>query len=114
MPMGIARTSITTVTGGAEIAEVPVQHYARKFGKTKYGLERTVKVVLDLFTVKFLVAFASKPIYLFGGTGGLLITLSTVSMIYLFIRRVFFSISVLGSPVFQVSAMLLSLVFNPC
>jgi glycosyltransferase involved in cell wall biosynthesis len=97
---------------GAKITEVPVQHYARKFGKTKYGLERTVKVVLDLFTVKFLVAFASKPIYLFGGTGGLLITLSTVSMIYLFIRRVFFSISVLGSPVFQVSAMLFILGFQ--
>lgn len=97
---------------GAKITEVPVHHYARKFGKTKYGLERTVKVVLDLFTVKFLVAFASKPIYLFGGTGGLLITLSTVSMIYLFIRRVFFSISVLGSPVFQVSAMLFILGFQ--
>ena len=52
------------------------------------------------------------PIYLFGGTGGLLITLSTVSMIYLFIRRVFFSISVLGSPVFQVSAMLFILGFQ--
>jgi glycosyltransferase involved in cell wall biosynthesis len=97
---------------GAKITEVPVHHYARKFGKTKYGLERTVKVVLDHFTVKFLVAFASKPIYLFGGTGGLLITLSTVSMIYLFIRRVFFSISVLGSPVFQVSAMLFILGFQ--
>ena len=97
---------------GAKITEVPVQHYPRKFGKTKYGLERTVKVVLDLFTVKFLVAFASKPIYLFGGTGGLLITLSTVCMIYLFIRRVFFSISVLGSPVFQVSAMLFILGFQ--
>lgn len=97
---------------GAKITEVPVQHYARKFGKTKYGLERTVKVVLDLFTVKFLVAFASKPIYLFGGTGGLLITLSTMSLIYLLIRRVFFSISVMGSPLFQVSAMLFILGFQ--
>ena len=97
---------------GAKITEVPVHHYARKFGKTKYGLERTVKVVLDLFTVKFLVAFASKPIYLFGGTGGLLITLSAVSMIYLFIRRVFFSISVMGSPLFQVSAMFFILGFQ--
>jgi glycosyltransferase involved in cell wall biosynthesis len=97
---------------GAKITEVPVHHYARKFGKTKYGLERTVKVVLDLFTVKFLVAFASKPIYVFGGTGGLLITLSAVSMIYLFIRRVFFSISVMGSPLFQVSAMFFILGFQ--
>ena len=54
---------------GAKITEMQVNHYPRKFGKTKYGLERTVKVILDLFTVKFLVAFSSKPIYLFGGTG---------------------------------------------
>jgi glycosyltransferase involved in cell wall biosynthesis len=54
---------------GANITEVPVRHHPRKFGKTKYGLERTVKVVLDLFTVKFLVSYASKPIYLFGGAG---------------------------------------------
>ena len=99
---------------GAKITEVPVQHYARKFGKTKYGLERTVKVVLDLFTVKFLVAFASKPIYLFGGTGGLLITLSTVSLIYLLIRRVFFSISVMARRFFRSVQCFLSLVFNPC
>ncbi|MGE5462099.1 MAG: glycosyltransferase family 2 protein, partial [Syntrophothermus sp.] len=40
---------------GAKIAELPVHHHARKFGKAKYGLERTVKVILDLFTVKFLL-----------------------------------------------------------
>jgi glycosyltransferase involved in cell wall biosynthesis len=55
---------------GANIIEVPVRHHPRKFQKTKYGLERTAKVVLDLFTVKFLVSYASKPIYLFGGAGG--------------------------------------------
>ena len=54
---------------GARIIEVPVQHHPRKFGKTKYGLERTVKVLLDLFTVKFLISYSSKPIYLFGGAG---------------------------------------------
>jgi glycosyltransferase involved in cell wall biosynthesis len=54
---------------GAEIIEVPVQHYPRRHGKAKYGLERTLKVILDLFTVKFLVSYANKPIYLFGGTG---------------------------------------------
>ena len=50
---------------GARITEVPVNHHARKYGKTKYGIERTVKVILDLFTVKFLVSYGSKPIYLF-------------------------------------------------
>ena len=46
------------------------------FGKTKYGLTRTIKVVLDLFTVKFLMSYANKPIYLFGGAGILMIVFS--------------------------------------
>jgi len=97
---------------GANITEVPVRHYPRKFGKTKYGLERTAKVILDLFTVKFLVAFASKPIYLFGGTGGLLMVMSAVIMIYLFVRRIFFLVGVTGSPLFLVSTMFFILGFQ--
>jgi glycosyltransferase involved in cell wall biosynthesis len=97
---------------GANITEMPVHHYPRKFGKTKYGLERTAKVILDLFTVKFLVAFASKPIYLFGGTGGLLMIISAVIMLYLFIRRIFFLVGVTGSPLFLVSTMFFILGFQ--
>jgi hypothetical protein len=97
---------------GANITEMPVHHYPRKFGKTKYGLERTAKVILDLFTVKFLVAFASKPIYLFGGTGGLLMIISAVIMIYLFVRRIFFFVGVTGSPLFLVSTMFFILGFQ--
>jgi glycosyltransferase involved in cell wall biosynthesis len=97
---------------GANITEMPVHHHPRKYGKTQYGLERTAKVVLDLFTVKFLVAFSSKPIYLFGGTGGLLMIFSTIVMIYLLVRRLFFFVSVTGSPLFQVSAMLFTLGFQ--
>lgn len=72
---------------GAKIIEVPVRHHPRQFGKAKYGLERTAKVILDLFTVKFLISFAKKPIYLFGGTGLLLIALSFVDIAVLIIRR---------------------------
>jgi glycosyltransferase involved in cell wall biosynthesis len=97
---------------GAKITEMPVNHHPRKYGKAKYGLERTVKVVLDLFTVKFLVAFSSKPIYLFGGAGGFLMVISTITMIYLLVRRLFFFVSVFGSPLFQVSAMLFTLGFQ--
>jgi glycosyltransferase involved in cell wall biosynthesis len=90
---------------GANITEVPVRHHPRKFGKTKYGLERTVKVVLDLFTVKFLVSYASKPIYLFGGAGSFLMFVSALIMLYLFIRRIFFFVSIANSPLLQMSAM---------
>ena len=54
---------------GAEIAEVVVRHYARTEGTSKYGLERVLKVVADLVTVKFLDRFQQKPMYLFGAAG---------------------------------------------
>jgi glycosyltransferase involved in cell wall biosynthesis len=97
---------------GARITEVQVNHHPRKYGRTKYGLERSVKVVLDLFTVKFLVSYASKPIYLFGGTGMLLMTGSGAVLFYLFVRRLLSTISVLGSPLFQLAVMLFILGFQ--
>ena len=97
---------------GARITEIVVSHHPRQFGKTKYGLERTAKVILDLFTVKFLVSYSSKPIYLFGGTGGLLMIVSAFIMLYLLIRRSLLLISVTGSPLFQTSVMFFILGFQ--
>lgn len=97
---------------GAKMIEVPVHHHPRIHGKAKYGLERTFKVILDLFTVKFLSSYANKPIYLFGGTGGVLILASLLVLLYLFIRRIFFQISVFSSPLFQMSTMVLILGFQ--
>jgi glycosyltransferase involved in cell wall biosynthesis len=97
---------------GAKITEMPVNHYPRKFGKAKYGLERTVKVILDLFTVKFLISYASKPIYLFGGAGGFLMIVSTIIMFYLFMRRIFFMVAIGNSPLLQISAMFFILGFQ--
>jgi glycosyltransferase involved in cell wall biosynthesis len=54
---------------GARIAEMPVNHRPRRAGSSKYGLRRTVKVVLDLLTVVFLRRYQTKPIYIFGGLG---------------------------------------------
>ncbi|HSQ27483.1 MAG TPA: glycosyltransferase family 2 protein [Anaerolineales bacterium] len=97
---------------GAKLIEMPVRHHARKFGKTKYGLMRTYKVLLDLFTVKFLLSYANKPIYLFGGAGVSLIALSSAVLIFLFVRRVWFGIPVLESPFFSMSIMFVILGFQ--
>lgn len=97
---------------GARMIETPVKHHPRRFGKTKYGLVRTFKVILDLFTVKFLISYANKPIYLFGGMGILLIGFSLLTLFLLFIRRVWMGISVTTSPFFGVSAMILILGFQ--
>lgn len=60
---------------GAKVAEIPVNHRARRFGTSKYGISRTIRVVLDLITVKFLLGYSKRPIHLFGslgmGAGGL-------------------------------------------
>jgi len=61
---------------GGRVAEIVVTHHARKFGKSKYGLERTLKVVLDLIVIKFLQKYSQNSIYLFGGIGALNIGVS--------------------------------------
>ena len=97
---------------GARIIEMPVRHHPRLHGKTKYGLERTTKVLLDLFTVKFLISYAVKPIYLFGGTGVALILPSLGVLIFLLARRLTIGTAVLSSPLFQTSTMLIILGFQ--
>jgi glycosyltransferase involved in cell wall biosynthesis len=54
---------------GARIMEIPVNHNARKFGKSKYGIWRTFRVVLDLLTVKFMLNFFTRPLHMLGGWG---------------------------------------------
>lgn len=54
---------------GARVTEMEVTHHPRIHGESKYGLERVIKVILDLLVVKFLFKYASKPIYVFGGFG---------------------------------------------
>jgi glycosyltransferase involved in cell wall biosynthesis len=97
---------------GSRIVEVPVHHHARKYGVTKYGIGRTVKVVLDLFTVKFMLSYANKPIYLFGGTGALLIGLSLFVLTYLVINRILFLEHMIRSPLLLMSMMLFIMGFQ--
>src|SRR5580765_4371594 len=64
---------------GARVAEIPVEHHARTMGKSKYGLSRTVKVVFDLITIKFMASYQTKPLYLFGFAGLLTFGVSLLS-----------------------------------
>lgn len=97
---------------GARIVEMPVRHHPRRHGQTKYGLGRTLKVILDLLTVKFLISFSNKPIYLFGGAGFLLILPSSALLLFLMVRRLALGTSVLASPLFGSSLMLMILGFQ--
>jgi glycosyltransferase involved in cell wall biosynthesis len=67
---------------GARVAEIPVAHHARHAGKSKYGLSRTLKVVFDLITIKFMSSYMTKPLYLFGTAGIICLAVSFFSMLW--------------------------------
>ncbi len=67
---------------GARVTEIPVEHHARTMGKSKYGLSRTIKVVFDLMTIKFMASYQTKPIYVFGSFGMLAFVISLLSGLY--------------------------------
>lgn len=92
---------------GAKIIELPVRHYPRKFGKSKYGLDRVIKVLLDLIVVKFLDRYFIKPIYIFGTFGIFSIALSALSFSLMIWLRVFDGVSMIQTPLPLVSAMTL-------
>ncbi|WP_119069279.1 glycosyltransferase family 2 protein [Aggregatilinea lenta] len=74
---------------GARIVERVVNHRARIHGKSKYGLWRTIKVVLDLMTVKFLTSYNTRPMYIFGGGGFILSMLSGLSVLVMLLSGIF-------------------------
>ena len=66
---------------GARVTEIAVTHHARHAGRSKYGLSRTIKVVFDLITIKFMASYWTKPLYLFGSGGLICLFLSFVSLL---------------------------------
>ncbi|MBU2063315.1 MAG: glycosyltransferase, partial [Candidatus Omnitrophica bacterium] len=93
---------------GAKIAEIPVKHYKRKFGKSKYGIWRGFRIILDLFPLIFAWKFITKPIYFFGGIGLFLIGLSAITAFFIIIRKLFWA-GVWVSPLLFLFVILLSI-----
>ena len=83
---------------GGKVTEIPVQHHPRIHGVSKYGLERVIKVVLDLIVVKFLADYANKPIYVFGGFGMVSILISLCLGSYALYLKFFEEISFIQTP----------------
>lgn len=78
---------------GANIAEIPVKHHPRKKGKSKYGLSRTIKVLLDLAVVKFLMSFSTRPIQFFGLIALLIFFLSCISFAVVLYFKIYHNLS---------------------
>jgi glycosyltransferase involved in cell wall biosynthesis len=91
---------------GASLAEIPVNHRPRLHGKSKYGLGRTLIVILDLLTVKFLSTFSLHPLQLFGGSGLALIGLSFVTGTIMVFQKVVYHQSIVQTPLLLLSALL--------
>ena len=72
---------------GARVAEIPVEHHARTMGKSKYGLSRTIKVVFDLMTIKFMASYQTKPLYIFGYAGLLTFLVSFLCAVFAFLMK---------------------------
>jgi glycosyltransferase involved in cell wall biosynthesis len=68
---------------GITSTEIPLNHRARKFGKSKYGLSRTYKVILDLISIKYLLSYSHQPLQIFGGVGIFMVGAGFLSGIYL-------------------------------
>jgi glycosyltransferase involved in cell wall biosynthesis len=83
---------------GGRVTEVVVNHFPRIHGKSKYGLERVLKVLLDLIVVKFFATYANKPIYVFGGFGLVSIAVSLLSGLWALYLKFFENTSFISTP----------------
>src|SRR5438477_9014336 len=88
---------------GARTAEIAVNHRPRRAGRSKYGITRTFKVLLDLLTVWFMRGYQTKPIYVFGGIGILLGMISTAMLCVVSYERLFHHVYVHLQPLFIVA-----------
>lgn len=75
--------------GFTKIGEKPVQHYPRKYGKTKFGIERFINGFLDLLSISFLTIFGKKPMHLFGTLGAIAFVIGTAISLYLSYLKIF-------------------------
>ena len=92
---------------GINIAEVKVNHRPRRFGSSKYGISRTVRVILDLMTVKFLLAYATRPIQIFGLIGFACTALGVGSVVFMTIQRQFFDVPMANRPLLLLDILLI-------
>ena len=90
---------------GARVAELQVRHHPRRFGRSKYGLDRILKVSLDLILVKFLARYATKPIHIFGAFGALFLLISLAAAVYALYLKVIQGASFIETPLPLLSMM---------
>ena len=91
---------------GAKISEIPVRHHARRYGKSKYGLGRTFRVLMDLFTIFFMKKFLTRPMHIFGFFGLIAMLLGMVAGGYLTFLKLFLGQSIGNRPLLILAVLL--------
>lgn len=94
---------------GAKIAEIKVNHHPRKHGSSKYGISRTIRVIFDLITIKFLLSFLTRPLQIFGLCGLAFSGAGFLICLYLSILKLFFGQGLSDRPLLQLGVVLLVL-----
>lgn len=94
---------------GARVTEIPVDHHARTMGKSKYGISRTIKVIFDLMTIKFMAEYHTKPIYVFGTFGMLAFFLAVVATIWAAILKFVYGVSFILTPLPVIAIVMLAI-----
>ncbi len=92
---------------GTRTAEIPVNHRPRQFGKSKYGISRTVRVFLDMLTVRFLLSYATRPLHVFGSIGLVTAGLGFLIGLYLAVLKVFLGQSIGSRPLLMLAVLLI-------
>lgn len=94
---------------GARVTEIPVDHHARTMGKSKYGISRTIKVVFDLITIKFMAEYHTKPLYVFGAFGVVAFLISMIAGLWALVLKLFFSTSFIQTPLPIIAIVMLAI-----
>lgn len=94
---------------GARVTEIPVEHHARIGGVSKYGISRTIKVVFDLMTIKFMASYQTKPIYVFGTFGLIAFVLSILAGVWAFVLKFVYGVSFILTPLPVISIVLFAI-----
>ena len=97
---------------GARVAEIKVNHRPRMRGDSKYGIARTLRVILDLLTVKFLISYSTRPLHVFGVLGLSSGGLGFLIAVYLTMQKLIYHVSIGGRPLLLLAILLIFIGFQ--
>lgn len=92
---------------GISFTEVKVNHRARRFGTSKYGISRTIRVILDLLTVKFMLSYATRPLHVFGTVGVVSSVIGLLTIFVMIVQRQLFGVPMGDRPLLLLGVLMI-------